>query len=66
MPWRLGLLHRPDVLEAALALPRDRQAAETALRDLTEGGQLHQRGHGGGGNLPGPGPAAAAPTRPQQ
>ncbi len=60
MPRRLRLLHRPDLLEAAPALPRDRQAAEAALRDLHQGWQLHQRGHGGGRDLHRPGPAAAA------
>lgn len=41
MPRRLGLVHRPDVLEAAPAIPRNRQAAEAALRDVYQGGKLH-------------------------
>lgn len=67
MPRSLGLLHCPDLLEAASALPRDRQAAEAALRDLRQGGELHQRGHGGGRDLHRPEPAtAAAPAWPER
>lgn len=64
MPRSLGLLHCPDLLEAASALPRDRQAAEAALRDLRQGWELHQRGHGGGRDLHRPEPAAAATAAP--
>ncbi|XP_042787700.1 protein Wnt-9a isoform X2 [Panthera leo] len=48
VPRRVRLLYCADVLAAAGTLPRGGQAPETQVRDSTQGGQHHQRGHRGG------------------
>lgn len=52
MPRRIWILYCPNVLEAALSIPWDREAAEAEVRDIAQSGQHHQRGHRGRRHLP--------------